>query len=59
MPIENITFNGVTIQAASGFTCTNAQGIRFTDTTITTAQGPALIVNNSHNISSAGLNQSP
>jgi polygalacturonase len=55
MPIENITFSNVHVQAKSAFTCINAKGITFLDTVIDTENGPALVVRNSTDIDSARL----
>ena len=55
MPVENLTFSNVHIQAATGFTCTNATAITFLDTVIDTAQGPALILRNASEIDAARL----
>lgn len=55
MPIENLTFTNVHLQAVSGFTVTNARGITFQDVTIDTAQGPALKVRNSTGLDTARL----
>jgi polygalacturonase len=55
MPIENITFNNVHLDAVSGFTCTNAHGITFLDCVINTAKGPALTVKRSTEIDAARL----
>lgn len=46
MPIENITFTDVQIEAQTGFTVTNARDIVFRDVRINTAKGPALITKN-------------
>ncbi|OAM87167.1 glycoside hydrolase family 28 protein [Termitidicoccus mucosus] len=55
MPIENIVFSNVRIQAAGGFTCTNTRDITFLDTIIDTNSGPALTLRNAPETSSAGL----
>ena len=55
MPVENITFSNVHVQAATGFTCTNARGISFQDVVIDTDRGPALILRNATEIDSARL----
>jgi len=55
MPIENVTFSDVHVQAAAGFTVTNARGITFQDVVIDTAQGPALILRNSTDVDTARL----
>ena len=50
MPIENLTFSNVHLDAAAGFTCNNARGIVFLDCVINTASGPALQLKNSSDI---------
>jgi len=55
MPIENISFNNVHIQAAKGFTCTNAREISFLDVVINTGEGPALILRNATDVDSSRL----
>ncbi|MBV9868160.1 MAG: glycoside hydrolase family 28 protein [Abitibacteriaceae bacterium] len=55
MPVENLTFNNVHIQAATGFTCTNAQEISFQDVVIDTDNGPALIQRSSSGVDTARL----
>ena len=55
LPVEGISFSHVHIQAAKGFTCTNAREISFLDVVINTDAGPALILRNSTDIDSARL----
>lgn len=55
MPIENITFSNVHLEAAGGFACTNARGITFLDTVIDTRRGPALTLRNASQIDAARL----
>jgi hypothetical protein len=55
LPIENISFSNVHIQAAKGFTCTNAKEISFLDVVINTDEGPALILRNATGIDSSRL----
>lgn len=55
MPIENVTFTDVQIQAQTGFTVTNARDIVFRDVRIDTARGPALLIKNSSAVDSARL----
>lgn len=50
MPVGDITFTNVHIQAATGFTCTNTQGITFQDVVIDTDSGPAMTLHNSTDI---------
>jgi len=54
-PVEGVTFSNVQIQAASGFTCTNVQGIAFNDVVIDTIAGPALILRNATEVDTARL----
>jgi polygalacturonase len=42
MPVENITFSNVHVQAQTGMTCTNAKEIAFRDTSIDTEKASAL-----------------
>jgi polygalacturonase len=58
MPVENITFTDVQIEAQTGFTVTNARDIVFREVRIDTAQGPALIVKNSTAVDAARLTTS-
>ena len=55
MPIEDLTFSHVRIQAGAGFTCTNASQVAFYDSTIDTVAGPALVLRQSREIDSARL----
>ncbi len=55
LPVEEIQFSNVRIQAQTGFTCTNAKNISFRDVVIDTESGPALTVKNSTAIDSARL----
>lgn len=55
MPIEDIVFSNVRIQAAKGFTCTNTRDITFLDTIIDTATGPALTLRNASETGTSGL----
>jgi polygalacturonase len=55
MPIENLTFNNVHVQAAGSFTCTNAKGITFNDVVIDTENGPAVVLSNSTGIETSRL----
>jgi len=50
MPIEQITFSNVHLQAATGFACTNAGKITFLDTVVDTQSGPPLILKNTSQI---------
>jgi hypothetical protein len=53
--VEDISFSNVHLQAAKGFTCTNARGISFLDVVINTGEGPALILRNVTGIDSSRL----
>ena len=55
MPIENITFHNVHIQAETGFTCTNAKDVAFLDCVIDTQKGSALTLKNSTDIETSRL----
>lgn len=55
MPIENVTFSNVHVEAQTGFTCTNAAGITFLDTVIDTAQGPALTLDHATGVDTTRL----
>ncbi len=55
LPIEDISFSHIHIQAAKGFTCTNAKEISFLDVVINTDEGPALILRNATDIDSSRL----
>ncbi len=55
MPIENLTFSNVHLDAETGFTCTNAKGVTFLDCVINTAKGSALIVKDSTAIDTTRL----
>jgi len=55
MPVENLTFSNVHLEAQSGFTITNAKDITFLDCTIDTAKGSALILKNAAAIDHARL----
>jgi polygalacturonase len=50
MPIDDITFTNVHLQAQKGFTVADAKNIVFNDVVIDAAQGPALTLHNSTNI---------
>ncbi len=55
LPIEDISFSQVHIQAGKGFTCTNAREISFLDVVINTSEGPALILRHAANIDATRL----
>jgi polygalacturonase len=43
MPVENVTFSNINIDAEKGFSCKDAKNIAFKDVQINTKKGPALI----------------
>ncbi len=55
MPVENVTFTNVHIQAGRGFTCTNARHVVFDDVVIDTAAGPALLLRDASGIETGRL----
>ncbi len=55
MPVADISFSNVHIQAETGFTCTNAREISFLDTVVDTERGSALILRNTGGIDAARL----
>jgi polygalacturonase len=55
MPVEDIAFSNVHVQAETGLTCTNAKDIFFRDVVIDTETGPALTVVNSTGLDTARL----
>jgi polygalacturonase len=55
MPVENITFSNVHVEAQTGLTVTNARDIFFRDVVLGTEKGPALTVVNSSGLDTARL----
>ena len=55
MPIENITFSNLNIQAKTGFTIKEAKNIEFHNVQINTASGPAIIAENVNNMEIEGV----
>src|ERR1035438_1699437 len=55
LPVENIVFDNVRVQAQTGMTVSNAKNIFFRDTFIDTESGPALTVGNSAALDTARL----
>jgi len=55
LPIENLTFSNVHVEAQTGFTITNAKDVTFLDCVIDTAKGPALQLKNASGIDHARL----
>jgi hypothetical protein len=43
MPVENVTFSNITIDAQKGFSCSNAKNLTFHDIRIDAQKGPALL----------------
>ena len=43
MPVENVTFSNLSIDAQTGFSCSNARHLAFRDVRIDTKKGPALL----------------
>jgi polygalacturonase len=43
MPVEDVTFSNIRIEADKGFTCSNARNVAFRDVRINTKKGPALL----------------
>ena len=43
MPVENVTFSNLSIDAEAGFSCSNARHLAFRDVRIDTKKGPALL----------------
>jgi len=46
MPVDNVTFSNVAIEAEKGFSCSNAKAVAFRDVRISTKKGPALLGEN-------------
>lgn len=55
MPIEDVTFSNVHIDAAEGFGITNAKDIVFLDSAINTTEGPAVILSNTDGVETERL----
>lgn len=55
MPIENITFNDIQIDADAGFTISRAKGIEFHQVTINAKTGSIFKVDNANNIELDGI----
>jgi polygalacturonase len=55
MPIENITFSNMNIQAKTGFTIKEAKNIEFHNVQINTASGPGIIAENVNNLEIEGV----
>ena len=55
MPVENISFSNVHIQAQTGLKCTDAKGISFLDVAIEPQNGPALLQTRCTNVDTARM----
>ncbi|KAA5540895.1 glycoside hydrolase family 28 protein [Adhaeribacter rhizoryzae] len=55
MPIENITFSNLNIQAKTGFTIKEAKNIEFHNVQVNAATGPAITAENVNNIQIEGV----
>jgi polygalacturonase len=55
MPVSNITFSNVHVQARHGFACTNATGVRFHDCVIETDNGAGLVTRDCSDIDAKDL----
>jgi hypothetical protein len=55
MPVENITFSNINIDAEQGFSCKDAKNIAFYDVRVNTKKGPALICENVEDLEIEGF----
>ena len=55
MPIENITFSNINIQAKTGFTIREAKNIEFHNVQVNTATGPAILAEKVSNMEIEGV----
>jgi hypothetical protein len=55
MPVDNVTFSNIDIEAEKGLSCSNAKNMVFRDVRITTKKGPALICENVQDLEIEGL----
>ena len=55
MPVENVTFSNIVVEAEKGFSCSNAKNVVFRDVQINTKKGPALIGENLQDVEIEGL----
>jgi len=55
MPVDNVTFSNLAIDAEKGFSCSNARNIAFRDVRINTKRGPALIGENLQDVQIEGF----
>jgi len=50
MPVSNLTFNNINLEAKTGFSITTAKEIEFHDVTINTQEGPSFLVKDAANL---------
>jgi polygalacturonase len=55
MPVDNVTFSNLAIDAEKGFSCSNARNIAFRNVRINTKKGPALIGENLQDVEIEGF----
>ncbi len=55
MPVENVTFSNINIEAEKGLSCESGRNIAFRDVRINTAKGPALICKGVDNLEIEGF----
>jgi polygalacturonase len=55
MPVDNVTFSNLSIEAEKGFSCSNAKNIAFRNVRINTKKGPALIGENMQDLEIEGF----
>ncbi|MEP6675957.1 MAG: glycoside hydrolase family 28 protein, partial [Ferruginibacter sp.] len=55
MPVENVTFSDIQIDADAGFVIQKAKGIEFHNVTVTTKTGPSFNIENANNIELDGV----
>jgi polygalacturonase len=55
MPVENITFDSISIAAANGIVCNDASNIRFTDVSVRPTAGPVVSILDGEKITLDGL----
>ncbi|MCX5643191.1 MAG: glycoside hydrolase family 28 protein [Phycisphaerae bacterium] len=55
MPVENVTFSNIAIDAQTGFSCSNAKLLAFRDVRVDTKKGPALLCEKVESLEIDGL----
>jgi polygalacturonase len=55
MPVQNVSFSDIFIEAETGFSCKDAKGVTFRNVRIDTKKGPALVCENTERLDIAGL----